>query len=172
MKHRCKMCNYTWNGRKTRTGNLPKQCPHCHSTVWQTGERRIRETAKRLIKKHSKSLDILAQEEVQETMNYEDATNQGGYEWHACMFFDDTKEIVEVCSEWGYNVATIEVPLATVDVSWREKPYALWQTRPAAHPSERGCYMTMPLVLCAAHTTILMERVSCQQRTCPTSLST
>jgi hypothetical protein len=84
--------------------------------------------------------------------------NEGtaGEEWHACMYFDDSSPIVEVCAEQGENVATIEVPLGVVDVTWRRQlaralTYDNSVSKPAAHYLERGCYVTMPLVLCAEH---------------------
>lgn len=140
-QYRCKMCGYVWKPRKRKsTTPHPKSCPSCKSTMWRTGERKAPTPTTRMFPT---------------TIDYEDASNQGGQEWHACMWFDDRQDVPEACSEQGYNIATIEVPLSTVDVTWRN--LSTWQTRPAAHPSERGCYMTMPLVLCYAHATAIMK---------------
>lgn len=94
------------------------------------------------------------------TIDYEDATNTGGSEWYGCMWFDDQSDVPEGCAERGYNVGHLEVPLQTVDVTWRvgTRGFTTEHTRPAAHPSERGCYTTMPLVLCTPHTMQIAKR--------------
>lgn len=136
MQHKCNICNYEWKGRKPRLGGkYPVACPKCQSRIWHTGTQ-----------KETVSLEIA------ETIDYEDATNQGGKEWHVCMYFDDTSDVIASCVLPGINVATIEVPLGVVDVTWRNI------TRPASHPSERGCYITMPLVLCLNHVQLLQQR--------------
>lgn len=79
-----------------------------------------------------------------------------GYEWYACMYFDDTSEVPESCGNDGVQVGTIEVPLQTVDVMWRRDlaralTYDNARIEPAEHPLSRGCFITMPLVLCDEH---------------------
>lgn len=125
-QYTCSKCGHTWIGRKN---SLPVACPNkkCQSRLWNESS-------------NQKTI-----------LQYEDFSNQGGQEWDLCMFFDDKAEVIESCMELGINVATIEVPFGTVDVTWRDIRYPLSETRPAAHPSERGCYTTMPLVLCQQH---------------------
>jgi hypothetical protein len=84
-----------------------------------------------------------------------------GIEWHACMYFNDSADVPEGCTATGTQVATIEVPLATVDVMWRRDvraalTYHNAQIAQAEHPLSRGCYVTMPLVLCAQHRTAML----------------
>jgi hypothetical protein len=81
---------------------------------------------------------------------------ESGQAWDGCMYFDDESGVPKVCSEMGVHIATIEVPLATVDVMWRRDlnaalTYHNTQVAPAEHPLSRGCFITMPLVLCAEH---------------------
>jgi hypothetical protein len=73
-----------------------------------------------------------------------------------CMFFDDMSDAPDGCMDTGQNVGTIEVPLWTVDATWRSDITKALKfdnsiTKPAAHYFERGCYLTMPLVLCLNH---------------------
>lgn len=143
----CKRCGHQWNRRRntyTQDGS-PKLCPKCKSPYWQTV--RTRATgAKRT--KHLPPQPV--------TFDYEDITNAGGEEHSLCMYFDDESDVPQSCMEPGHNVATIEVPLYVVDVTWRN--LNVQQTRPAAHPSERGCYVTMPLVLCLTHLKLMRAR--------------
>jgi hypothetical protein len=73
-----------------------------------------------------------------------------------CMFFDDTSDAPDGCIYTGQNVGTIEVPLWVVDATWRSDITRALKfdnalVKPAAHYFERGCYLTMPLVLCLNH---------------------
>jgi hypothetical protein len=81
---------------------------------------------------------------------------EAGTKWDACMYFDDASDVPESCMDMGQHIATIEVPLATVDVMWRRDlnaalTYANMVIAPAEHPMSRGCFITMPLVLCDKH---------------------
>lgn len=81
---------------------------------------------------------------------------EAGQEWHMCMWFYDTTDAPHSCNEEGKNVGTIEIPLGVVDVMWRRDlrtalTYQNAHVRPAEHPLSRGCYITMPLVLCPTH---------------------
>lgn len=83
-----------------------------------------------------------------------------GTTWDACMYFYDDSDVPESCGGMGRHVATIEVPLATVDVMWRRDLnaaliYANMVIAPAEHPMSRGCFVTMPLVLCDYHRNLL-----------------
>lgn len=101
-------------------------------------------------------------------MQQEEFEQEGnaGQEWHTCMYFNDKSDVPEFCREPGENVATIEVPLSVVDITWRTglapiKTYLGTKVYPAAHPLERGCYTTMPLVLCEKHRKELACTVQC-----------
>lgn len=150
-RYTCKKCSHTWTSRKHGAKyNKPSQCPRCHTHCWDsTKEAKTGRPRKQ----------VLPPPSPPPVLSYEDASNTGGAEWHDCMWFDDTAEIPESCTERGYNVATVEIPLQVVDVTWRDiQGTNDTKTRPAAHPSERGCFVTMPLVLCRVHASMTNRR--------------
>lgn len=82
------------------------------------------------------------------------------------MYFSKINNVLTTCSKPADQIATIEIPLGIVDLTYLQDVVRLGdysvrsQRRLAAHPSERGCFMTMPLVLCDEHQQEIFTRWS------------